>query len=317
MKTIGNTIMITGAGTGIGLETARLFAARGNTVIMVARNEERLRREAASLPNAHAFACDIADPDRVTALVDHVRRHHPDINMILLNAGVTNTYTLFGDEDAVAHATEEMTTNYISAVRLTQLFEPLLRDRPEPAMILTTSGVALVPDTTNPTYSATKAALHSLVLTMRWVLAKSASPIKVFEVMAPLVDSPFAQHVHSDAKVAPAEVAAAILDGVERDELEMHVGSVEHLYRTYSGHPRRPSPRSTRRPAGESESAGVRTYWQATDLGQDCHSTGRRHGCSRATADRQRHCTGRRTSSIVQPVTVRYGPWGMPGGRQA
>ena len=64
MKTLGNTIMITGARTGIGLETAELVAARGNTVIMMARNEERLRREAAGLPNAHPFACDIADPDR-------------------------------------------------------------------------------------------------------------------------------------------------------------------------------------------------------------------------------------------------------------
>src|SRR3712207_1683895 len=63
-----------------------------------------------------------------------------------------------------------MATNYLSAVRFTQLFEPLLRDKPNAAMIITTSGVALVRDVQNPTYSATKAALHSLVLAMRFVL---------------------------------------------------------------------------------------------------------------------------------------------------
>src|SRR3712207_9404675 len=79
------------------------------------------------------------------------------------------SYQLFGDEDMFEHASEEMATNYLSAVRLTQLFEPLLRDKPNAAMIITTSGVALVRDVQNPTYSATKAALHSLVLAMRFV----------------------------------------------------------------------------------------------------------------------------------------------------
>lgn len=233
MQTTGNTIMITGAGTGIGLAAAKLLDQRGNTVIMVARNAERLRDEAATLQDAHPFPCDITDEEQVAALMDYVRTEHPDTNMILLNAGVTNNYRLFSGEDALEHARVEMTTNYLSAVRLTQLFEPLLRDKPTAAMIITTSGVALVPDTTNPTYSATKAALHSLILTMRFVLEKAGSPIKVFEVMAPLVDSAFSEDVPTDAKMAPGDVAAAIVDGLERDEPEMHVGTVALLYRTY------------------------------------------------------------------------------------
>lgn len=233
MNLSGNTILITGAGTGVGLEAAHAFDARGNTVIMVARDGDRLRREAAALRDAHPYACDIADPEQVQALVDHVRAAHPGINVLLLNAGITNNYQLFGDEDAAAHAAEEMAVNYLSAVRLTQAFEPLLRNKPDAALILTTSGVALVPDVQNPTYSATKAALHSLCLSMRFALGQAGSPIKVFELMLPLVDSPFAKDIRSDSKMPPAEVVAEVLRGLERNVLEIHVGSVADLHAVY------------------------------------------------------------------------------------
>lgn len=233
MDITGNTILITGAATGIGLEAAKLFDQHGNRLIMVARNEDRLEREAARLKDAHTFVCDISDADQVGRLVDYVRSEHGEINMIFLNAGVTNNYQLFGDEDMFEHASEEMATNYLSAVRLTQLFEPLLRDKPNAAIIITTSGVALVRDVQNPTYSATKAALHSLVLAMRLVLQKTGSDIKVFELMAPLVDTPFSKDVNSDAKVPPAEVADALLTNLEQDVLEMHVGITADMYQTY------------------------------------------------------------------------------------
>lgn len=119
MNITGNTILITGAGTGIGLEVAKAFSRNGNKVIMLARNEERLKEEAAQLDNAYPFACDISDADQVERLMNYVRSEHPGINMILLNAGVTHNYRYFGGEDAAKLATEEMAVNYLSAVRLT------------------------------------------------------------------------------------------------------------------------------------------------------------------------------------------------------
>ena len=239
MDTTGNTILITGAGTGIGLEAAKRFDERGNRVVMVARNGDRLEREAARLKDAHPFACDISDAGQVGRLMDYARSEHSEINMIFLNAGVTNNYQLFGEEDMFEHASQEMAVNYLSAVRLTQQFEPLLRDKPNAAMIITTSGVAFVPDVQNPTYSATKAALHSLVQAERFVLQNAGSNIKVFELMAPLVDSPFAKDVNSDAKVPPGEVADALLANLEHDVLEIHVGITADLYRTYLKSPER------------------------------------------------------------------------------
>lgn len=237
MKTTGHTILITGAGTGIGLEAAKLFDQRGNKVIMVARNAERLADEAAKLQHATPYACDISVPDQVAALVDYVRQEHPDLDVLFLNAGVTHGYQLFSDLDPIAPATEEVEVNYLSALRLTHALEPLLRDQQEPAMIITTSGVAFVPDVGNPTYSATKAALHSLCQTMRYVLGRTGSGIKVFEVMAPLTDSPFSQHVVSDQKMPPREVAKAVLDGLEQDEIEMHIGQTADFYALYQRSP--------------------------------------------------------------------------------
>lgn len=237
MKTTGHTVLITGAGTGIGLEAAKLFDARGNTVIMVARDGDRLIREAARLQHAHPYACDITDPAQVDALVEHVRTTFPAVDVLFLNAGVTHTYQLFGDVDAVAHAAQEVEVNYLSAVRLTQAFEPLLREQTDSAMIITTSAVAMVPDVGNPTYSATKAALHSLCQSMRFVLGRAGSPIQVFEVMAPLTDSPFAQDVVSNDKVPPSEVAQTVLDGLEADEEEMHVGLTGGVYSAFQRSP--------------------------------------------------------------------------------
>ena len=155
----------------------------------------------------------------------------------MFNAGVTHTYGLFGAEDAYQHAAEEVAANYLSAVRLTHAFEPLLCGKTEPAFVITTSGAALVPDISNPTYSATKAALHSYVQSMRLTLARRQSPIKVFEIIAPLVDSPFAAAVDAPGKLPPAQVIAEVIEALGHDVLEIRPGPAEQLYQLFRQSP--------------------------------------------------------------------------------
>ncbi len=238
MRMVGRKVLITGAGTGMGLEAAKRFTDQGSRVIMVARHGTRLRNEAERLPGAVAHPCDITDAEQVARLLSFVSSEHSDLDTVLLNAAVTHTYRLFDTEDAYAHAEVEMRTNYLSAIRLINGLVPLLHqqaarkqtDPADPALIVTTSGVAFAPDITNPTYSATKAALHSLVQSVRLQLERDGSPIKVFEFMAPLVDSPFSAGVVSDRKMPATDAVAALFDGMEREELELHVGMTADVH---------------------------------------------------------------------------------------
>ncbi|MBB4001222.1 SDR family oxidoreductase [Aurantimonas endophytica] len=237
MNISGNTILITGAGTGMGLIAAKVLAARGNRVIMVARDAERLRREAEALPGTLAYACDIADAGQVDGLLDWVRGNAPELNVLFLNAGVTHTYRLFDGTDAARNARLEMLVNFVSAVDLTHRFLPLLESRPNPALIVTTSGVVYAPDTTNPTYSATKAALHSYVQSMRYRLKQVDSPVRLFELVSPLVDTPFASGVKSDAKAKPETVIAELLRALEEDTFDIRPGSSQALYEAWRADP--------------------------------------------------------------------------------
>lgn len=230
MKLGGHKVLITGAGTGMGLEAARRFTAAGSTVIMVARNETRLRSEAEPLAHAIPFTCDVTDEQQVAALLQFLDAEHPDLDVVLLNAGVTHTYRLFRGEDTLARAELEMRTNYLSAIRLIEALTPTLERQADPALIITTSGVAFAPDITNPTYSASKAALHSLTQAVRLQLQRDGFKLKVFEFLAPLVDSPFSAGVRSDQKMPARTAVDELMAGLERDELELLVGGSRQAY---------------------------------------------------------------------------------------
>jgi len=229
METTNNTILVTGGGTGMGLEAAKHFSELGNKVIIVARNAERLREEAAKLANTTAIPCDLSNEDELRNLVFILKRDHSDLNMIFLNAGIATNYGLLEGENAYEISKAEMITNFHSAVLLTNELEGLLADKPESAMILTTSGVAFVPDLLHPTYSATKAALHSYALGLRLVLQKKESTIKVFELMAPLVDTPFSKAVKSDLKMPANQIIKELIAGLEKDDFELHVGLTQKI----------------------------------------------------------------------------------------
>lgn len=221
----------------MGLAAAKAFSRRGNKVIMVARNEERLRREAAELDYASACACDISDLAQVKNLAAYVEKTHPDLNWLFLNAGITNGRKLFQKDSVLQDAAEEITVNYLSTVMLSEIFVPMLENKLNSAMIVTTSGVIYAPDTGNATYSASKAAMHSFIQSARYILNKRGSGLKWFELIAPLVDSPFAEHVTSDMKVPPEQVINDLILGLEKDQEEIRPGLSDVIYQTWRQSP--------------------------------------------------------------------------------
>jgi uncharacterized oxidoreductase len=232
MKISHNTILITGGGSGIGLETARLFSELGNTVILVGRNKEKLKAAAGELHNAHFIVADVTSEQDVNGLVDTVYKTFPRLNVLMNNAGRAVIHDVSNSLDGAAIAREEMDTNYFAVLNLTNKLLPLLKSQNESAIINVSSVVAFAPGLSLPTYSASKAALHSYTQALRLSL-KRDSNVKVFELMPPFVDTEFASEFHSVHKISPYSVAEVLVQSLAIDRYEVRVASAEQLYNTY------------------------------------------------------------------------------------
>jgi uncharacterized oxidoreductase len=232
MKISDNTILITGGGSGIGFETARLLSELDNTIILVGRNKEKLEAAASKLHNVHFVAADVTSEQDVDALIHTIHKTFPRLNVLMNNAGHAVIHDVSKSLNGAIIAREEMETNYFAVVNLTNKLIPLLKSQNESAIINVSSVVAFAPGLSLPTYSASKAALHSYTQALRLSL-KRDSTVKVFELMPPFVDTEFAKDFHSVHKISPEEVGLALLQSMAVDRYEVRVASAEHLYNTF------------------------------------------------------------------------------------
>jgi uncharacterized oxidoreductase len=232
MKTSENTILITGGGSGIGFETARLLSELGNTVILVGRNKEKLEAAAGKLRKVYSIAADVTDEKDVSKLVDIIYKRFPRLNVLMNNAGRAIIHDVSNSPDGAMIAREEMDTNYFAVLSLTNKLLPLLKSQSESAIINVSSVVAFAPGLSIPTYSASKAALHSYTQALRLTL-KRDSNVKVFELMPPFVDTEFAREFNSVQKISPQEVAIALVQSLAIDRYEVRVASAEKLYNAF------------------------------------------------------------------------------------
>ncbi len=237
MNISNKTVLITGGGTGIGFEIARLLSSKGNKVIITGRNEARLQKAAAQLLNVTAIACDITDEEDVKSLVEQVQAEHGGLSVLINNAGQAVAYSLSDGTDAFTIAEKEMSTNYLSLIRLTGLLLPVLKNKQEAAIVNVSSIVAFAPMSLLPTYSASKAAVHSYTQALRFVLAKDSN-IRVFELMPPLVNTDFSKEIGGEKHgMPPQDVAKELVDAVEKDLYEIHVGQTAGFLKLYLSSP--------------------------------------------------------------------------------
>lgn len=223
------TILITGGSAGIGFEMARLFSEQGHRVIITGRNEARLQEAAAKLNNVIPFVCDVTLESDVNELVKKINADYSNLSLLINNAGSAFTYRLYPGANAFEKASQEIMTNYLSIISLTEKLLPLLAMQPEAAVVNVSSIVSFVPGINIPTYSASKAALHSYTQSLRLTLAQ-ATNIKVYELMPPLVNTEFSKEIGGENGIPPQEVAQALLDGLVRRDYEIHVGNTAQMY---------------------------------------------------------------------------------------
>ena len=185
MKTTRNTILMTGGGSGIGEALAHRLHDLGNTVIVTGRRRAALEQAIAGRANMHALALDVTDPDAIEAFAAEVVKIHPDLNVLINNAGIMRFEEAEHRRD-LADAEETITTNLLGPIRVTNALVDHLAGRPDSAIINVTSGLAFVPLVSTPTYSATKAALHSYTVALRETLK---GKVEVIELAPPAVQT--------------------------------------------------------------------------------------------------------------------------------
>ncbi|MDE1767945.1 MAG: SDR family oxidoreductase [Candidatus Micrarchaeota archaeon] len=227
MKTSGNTVLITGGSSGIGLALAEKFLKLGNTVIICARGGAGLDEAKNRLQAVHIRKCDISKENERKELCDWIAGSFPELNVLINNAGIQRKINL-ADIDELVKNDDEIEINLRSQIYLASRLVPLLSKRPEAAIVNVSSGLGFVPLAIFPVYCATKAAIHSFTLSLRYQLKNT--PIKVFEVIPPTV---YDTHLKgkpiekTEWSVSAQEVASAVISGIEKDRYQIAVGPSE------------------------------------------------------------------------------------------
>ncbi len=184
MKLTGNTIFITGGGSGIGRALAEALHARGNTVIISGRRRVNLDAVVAANPGMAAIELDITDPASIEAAAVRLIAEHPDFNVLINNAGIMLPDQATGRIDDKLMI-ETVTTNFLGPIRMTAALIEHLQTRNDAIIAYTSSVLGFVPMAVTAVYSATKAALHSYVLSQRFLLKDAG--VRVLEIAPPWV----------------------------------------------------------------------------------------------------------------------------------
>ena len=185
MQLTGNTILITGGGSGIGRALAEQFHAKGNQVIIAGRRQQVLDEVTAANPGMRSAVLDIEDAAAIKAFAAQLVVDFPALNAVIHNAGIMRLENIQGGNLEDAEAT--ITTNLLGPIRLNAALLPTLMAQPRAAVLTVSSGLAFVPRATTPTYSATKAAIHSYTQSLRYQLRGSA--VQVIELAPPYVQT--------------------------------------------------------------------------------------------------------------------------------
>jgi short-subunit dehydrogenase involved in D-alanine esterification of teichoic acids len=230
MNIKGKTILITGGGSGIGLESARQFLAEGAKVIITGRNEEKLASAKKMLPSLITIKSDVENEEDAFSLLNKVASLG-GIDILYNNAGVGSPALNLGiaNEQILKNAVHEMNVNYFGIIRLNTLFLDMLKSRKESAIINTTSILSLVPALEEPTYSATKVAASFYTQLLRKNLEILNSNVKVFELLPPVVETEMTAN-RNDKKITPEKLVKVLISGIKRDQFTIRAGDAKLLY---------------------------------------------------------------------------------------
>ena len=221
MNLSGNTVLITGGASGIGLAFAKAMLQKDNRVIICGRSTDKLQQAKTLLPKLHCIQCDISLAADLQKMVDELQQGFPTLNLVFHNAALYHEFDFIHDDATLDIIENEINTNLIAPLKLSRLLLPQLLKQPQAAFINISSGVAYSPMKSSIVYSATKAGLHSFSKSLRYQLKDTN--IKVFEVLPPLVETPVTAH-KPDKKMSADVLVCKALRAIEKDKQEIPIG---------------------------------------------------------------------------------------------
>jgi uncharacterized oxidoreductase len=231
MNISGNTVLITGGATGIGLALAEVLHREGNRVLVCGRREDKLRRAKEILPALLIRTCDVSDPAERRSLVDWAAGQE-GANVLINNAGMQRMVDFRKGAADLEAGDNEVRINFEGPVHLTALFLPSLLSKKEAAVLNVSSGLGFVPIAFMPVYCATKSAMHSFSISLRHQLR--STPVRVFEAIPPIVDTELdrgarARRGQVDRGIPASQAASEILEGMKKDEFEIAIAGAKNL----------------------------------------------------------------------------------------
>lgn len=227
----GRTVLLTGAGRGIGRAMLEELVARGaKRIIAVGRDLALLEQLHAAYPVAQPYAADLARSEQRDVLVAYIRTSAPGLSVMIHNAG-TQLLTDLVDPECDRHQAalaDEMAVNFSGPIGLSVALLPLLIGQPSAMIVNVTSGLALAPKQSSPVYCATKAGLRSFTKALRYQAQARAPHVRIVEALPPLVDTDMTKG-RGRGKISPEACAAEIIVGIESGRDTIYVGKSKLL----------------------------------------------------------------------------------------
>jgi uncharacterized oxidoreductase len=187
MELSGNTILITGGGSGIGRGLAQAFHSLGNQVVIAGRRQSVLDQTISGNPGMNALELDVEKQSVILGFATRVVAAFPCLNVLINNAGIMRRENLLAQQPGLDDAESIVATNLLGPIRLTAALLPHLLKQPRATIINVSSGLAFLPMAVTPTYCATKAAIHSYTLSLRCQLRETS--VEVLELIPPYVQT--------------------------------------------------------------------------------------------------------------------------------
>ena len=226
MQLANNKILITGGASGIGLGLTERFVKENNVVLICGRRESALKAVTDKYPSVITKVSDLSKPKERERLFQWISTEHPDLNVLINNAGIQQDLSLT-EIDFYQHAKDELSINIEAPLHLASLFSNL---KSLTTLMNVSSGLAFTPIARMPVYCATKSFMHSFTLTIRHTLKKKN--IEVIEIIPPALNTDLGGKGKHDYAPPVSDFIDAVFEQLKEQKTEITFGFSDGMFKS-------------------------------------------------------------------------------------